>query len=85
MDYTSFLMGFTGLLIIWLVVGLAIRRWGPGVTRRTVRCPETRTSAHISVQYAEHGFGAVRAEDVVACSLFAGGPVTCDRGCLTRL
>ena len=85
MDYTSFLMGFAGLLMIWLVVGLAIRRWGPGVARHTVRCPETRTSARISVQYIEGGFGAVRAQDVVTCSLFAGGPVTCDRACLSRL
>lgn len=85
MHYTSFLIGFAGLLMIWLVVGLAIRRWGPGVARHTVRCPETRTSARISVQYTESGFGAVRAQDVVACSLFAGGPVTCDRACLSRL
>ncbi len=85
MDYTSFLAGFAGLLIIWVVVGLAIRRWGPGVARHTVRCPETRTSAHISVQYIESGFGAVRPQDIVTCSLFAGGPVTCDKACLSRL
>ena len=85
MDYTSFLAGFAGLLIIWVVAGLAVRHWGPGVARHTVRCPETRTSAHVSVQYTESGFGAVQASDIVTCSLFGGGPVTCDRACLRRL
>jgi len=46
---------------------------------------ETRTSARVSVQYIESGFGAVRPQDIVTCSLFGGGPVTCDKACLSRL
>ena len=77
--------GLLGAFLIWTVVGLTISRWGPGVTRRRVRCPETKKGARIAVKYIESGFGAVRANDVARCSLLGDGPVTCDRACLSRL
>ena len=84
MDF-AFGLGLLGAFLIWLVVAFTVRRWGPGVTPRRVRCPETNGRARIAVKYIESGFGAVRADDVAACSLLGSGPVTCDRACLSRL
>ena len=86
MDF-AFGLGLLGAFLIWLVVAFTVRRWGPGVRRRRVRSPENarRRRARVAVKYVESGFGAVRADDVAACSLFGSGPVTCDRACLSRL
>jgi hypothetical protein len=39
----------------------------------------------VHVVQIEPHFGAIRAEDITACSLFGGGPVSCDKACLARL
>ena len=75
----------TGVGLLWLVVGFVMHRWGPGVSRRVVLCPETKSVARVSVVYKEGGFGAVQASDIVRCSLFGGGPVSCEKHCLSRV
>jgi hypothetical protein len=84
-DTYSFLLGLAGLLLIWLTVGITIRRWGPGKTTRWVRCPETEIRARVGVRYAEKGFGTVQASDVTACSHLAGAKLNCDKACLNLL
>ena len=81
----AFLIVLAGLALLWLVVGFTMRRWGPGVSKHIVRCPETKTLARVGVLYEESDFGSVRAADVVRCSLFGGGPVKCHKDCLTRV
>ena len=80
----SLLIMVGGVLLLWLVVGLAVRRWGPGVSKHLVRCPETKSLARVSFVYKEAGFGSVQATDVTRCSLFGSGPVACDKHCLSR-
>ena len=79
------LVVLAGVVLMWLIVAVVVGRWGPGIIRRIVRCPEKRSVARVSVLYKEAGFGSVRAEDVVNCSLLGSGPVSCDKDCLSRV
>lgn len=73
------------VLLAWLLAVISIRGYGPGTTRRRVRCPEKNTSAVLTVVYTEPDFGSVHALDVAECSLFGSRPVTCGKKCLARL
>ena len=81
----SFYVVLAGVMLMWLVIAFVVHRWGPGVNKRIVRCPEKHTLARVSILYREAGFGSVRAEDVVKCSLLGPGPVTCDKHCLAHV
>ena len=79
----------TGLLLATVIavaivaVGLyLIHRWGPGLTRRSVHCPEKKVQADIAVEQKEGSFGALLKPDVVSCSLFPEGSVECDKKCV---
>jgi hypothetical protein len=69
----------------WTVLGLTIRRWGPGHARRWVRCPEHRKRAKVGVEQREGDFGRLRVADITDCSLHPGTPLPCDKDCLRQL
>jgi hypothetical protein len=73
------------MLGAWAVAGYAIWKWGPGVRRRSVRCPEKGAMASVIAEQREGDFGCLRVVDVKACSLVAGDILTCDRECMARL
>ncbi len=73
------------LILFWGAVALAIRHYGPGRLKRSLRCPDKSTRAKMVVLYSEREFGSVQASDVTACSLFGTAPVTCEKACLARL
>lgn len=73
------------VLLAWLLVVISMRGYGPGANRRRVRCPEKNRTATLTVMYVEPEFGAVRALDVIECSLLKGGPVTCEKKCLAQI
>ncbi len=70
---------------VWTMVGYAIWKWGPGVRKRRVRCPEKQASATVFAVQRESEFGCLRVIDVKACSLLPGTPLACDKQCLARL
>jgi hypothetical protein len=74
-----------GVLICWMVVAYAIWKWGPGLRKRSVRCPEKRVGAKVLAEQAEGEFACLRVVDVRACSLFGNAPLECGKGCLARL
>jgi len=74
-----------GVLICWLVLARAIWKWGPGLRRRSVRCPEKRVGAKVLADQREAEFGCLQIVDVKECSLLQHGPVTCGKGCVARL
>ena len=79
------LVEVVGVLGSWGVLAVAIRRWGPGRAKRTVRCPITKGRARIVVEQKEGDFGSLRVADVTACSLFPETLLTCDKECLARV
>ena len=83
MAEVTVLLALAAIAFLVLVVGLVLRRWGPGVSKHLVRCPECKRLARVSVLFRESDFGAVKPVDITGCSLFGGGPVTCDKDCLT--
>ena len=74
------------VVLAWLGVAYLIRRWGAGFPARSVRCPHKDARATISTfSYTRDGWGSTVERDVLQCSLLGGGPVTCDKSCLSQL
>jgi hypothetical protein len=73
-----------GVLIVWGVIALAIRHWGPGQAKRSVVCPQKKRLAWVVVEQREGDFGCLRVTDAVACSFFPGGPLQCKKWCVER-
>ena len=76
------LLAVLGVLIVWGVVSLGIRRWGPGRAKRSVLCPVRKLRADVIVEQREGDFGCLRVTDAVACSLFPNGRLDCVKECL---
>ncbi len=74
-----------GVLAAWTVVGFAIWRWGPGMRRHSVYCPEKKVRATVVADQREAEFGCLRVVDVTACSLPPAQPLACGRACLGHL
>jgi hypothetical protein len=79
------LLAIGWVVLVWVTFAFAVAHWGPGVARRGVRCPEKNARAKLRVLETEPSFGAIRASDVLRCSLLGAGPVSCDKRCLARL
>jgi hypothetical protein len=75
----------SGVVVCWTILAYAIWKWGPGLRKRSVRCPEKRVGAKVLVEQREAEFACLRAVDVKACSLFGNTPVACGKGCMARL
>jgi hypothetical protein len=74
-----------GVLICWAVLAHAIWKWGPGLRKRSVRCPEKRSRAKVMADQREAEFGCLHVVDVKECSLLQDAPGACGKGCLVRL
>ena len=85
MAEVTVLPALAAIAFLVLIVGLVVRRWGPGVSKHLVRCPECKRMARVSVLFQESDFGSLKPVDIVGCSLFGGGPVTCDKDCLSAV
>lgn len=80
---TTDLLFFGAVAAAVVVAGLyLIHRYGPGVVRRRVRCPEKKTQAQVAVLRKEGSFGALVEADVISCSLVPEGPIDCEKKCL---
>lgn len=85
MNEHVYLLVVAWYILFWGTVAMAIRSYGPGRLKRSLRCPDKSTRAKMVVLYSEREFGSVQAADVTACSLFGTAPVTCEKACLARL
>jgi len=74
-----------GVAICWLLLAHAIWKWGPGLRRRSVRCPEKRLEAKVLADQREGDFDCLRVADVKECSLLGSAPPSCGKGCMIRL
>lgn len=75
----------SGVIICWLILARAIWKWGPGLRKRSVRCPEKGIGATVLADQREADFGCLQMVDVKECSLLKNGPVTCGKGCVARV
>jgi hypothetical protein len=73
------------VIICWMFLAYAIWKWGPGLRRRSVRCPEKRVRARVLAEQREGEFDCLRVADVKECSLLGNVPLTCGKGCMARL
>ena len=88
MTFTLVLAMVAGLAS-WVAVGYAIWQWGPGMRKRSVRCPTLKKKAKVLADQREADFvcsyAGLKAADVQYCSLVNGPPLTCDKACLQYL
>ena len=75
----------SGVVACWVILAHAIWKWGPGLGRRSVRCPEKRLGAKVLADQREAEFGCLHVVDVIECSLFEEATVSCGKGCMARL
>ena len=73
-----------GVFLAWVVTGYAIWKWGPGLRRRTVACPEKNHKASVLADQREAEFGCLRVADISTCSLLSPGTPECAKSCLAR-
>lgn len=73
-----------GVVAFWVGAAFAIRRWGPGLFRRRVFCPERKIATHVTAVASEAGYGEIHTTDVVKCDLLGSDPVTCEKRCIER-
>jgi len=86
---TTFVLALLAVLATWGGVGWLMYRWGPGRVRRKVQCPKQHVQAEVEVlqtegDWAKGGWGSLRQSDVLACSLFPLGQLTCTKECILR-
>jgi hypothetical protein len=70
-----------GVVVCWTVAGLAIWKWGPGLRKRRVRCPERKVRATVLADQREAEFGSLRVVDVKECSLLTPAHPDCAKQC----
>ena len=83
MDY-KLTLGMIVVLAVWILAGKAIWRLGPGLRKRSVRCPAKSVSATILAEQREAEFGCLSVVDVKACTLFPNAPLDCGKSCIAR-
>ena len=81
--YPTIVLAVLAVLLIGLLASFAIWYWGPRLWNRFLLCPEKNIPARVILQRKEGSFGSLEMTDVKECSLFAGGPVTCDKHCVS--
>ena len=80
---STIILTLAGVLIAWVATFFAIRRWGPGLARHSLLCPEKEVPARVTFERKEGSFGSLKVIDVTECSLFPEAPVTCHRHCMS--
>ena len=74
-----------GVAVCWTVAGYSIWKWGPGLRKRLVRCPERKVRATVLADQREAEFGSLRVVDVKECSLLTAAQMNCSKECKVRL
>jgi hypothetical protein len=69
-----------GVAVSWTIAGYAIWKWGPGLRKRRVRCPERKVRATVLADQREAGFGSLRVVELKECSL-TPGQMNCSKQC----
>jgi hypothetical protein len=80
----NLVLAIVGGLVLWVIVGYAIWRWGPGLRQRSVRCPLLKRRARILADQQEADFGSLVMVDVKSCSLASGPARTCSKECVSH-
>ena len=82
---STLVLAIAGGLVFWVIVGYAIWWYGPGLRKRSVRCPELKRRAKVLADQREPEFCCLVAADIKSCSLVNGPALTCGKECLSHL
>jgi hypothetical protein len=74
-----------GVAVCWAVAGYSIWKWGPGLRKRSVRCPDRKVRATVLADQREAEFASLRVVDVKDCSLLTPAQPDCLKQCRVRL
>ena len=73
------------VLAAWAVVVFTIWKWGPGLRKRSVTCPNTKRAARVLADQREAEFGCLRVVDVRTCSLIPSQVLSCGKDCIAKI
>ena len=74
-------VALVGVAVSWTIASYAIWKWGPGLRKRSVRCPERKARASVLADQREAEFGSLRVVDVKECSLLTPAQMNCSKQC----
>ena len=74
-----------GVIAAWTVAGFTIWKWGPGLRKRFVTCPNTKRTARVLADQREAEFGCLRVVDVRTCSLIPSQVLSCGKDCIAKI
>ena len=78
-------VAMVAVVVCWIIAGYAIWKWGPGLRKRLVRCPEKKVRATVVAEQREAEFASLKVVDVKACSLMPASTLDCSKQCMARL
>ncbi len=85
----TLVLAVVAVLVSWSLVGRVIWQWGPGLRKRSVKCPLLKKRAKVLAEQREAEFvgsyAGLEAVDIEECSLLKGRPITCGKECLQHL
>ena len=82
---STMMLAIIAVIVAFAFVGHEIWKWGPGLRKRSVMCPEDKLFADVLADQHEGDFACLEVRDVKTCSLFGDKPLNCDKECLTHL
>ncbi len=82
---STLVLAIVGGLVFWAIMGYAIWWYGPGLRKRSVRCPELKRRAKVLADQREPEFACLVVADIRSCSLLNGPARTCGKECLSHL
>lgn len=74
-----------GVAAAWTVTGFTIWKWGPGLRKRSVACPNKKRTARVLADQREAEFGCLQVVDVETCSLIPGQQLNCGKECIAKI
>lgn len=85
----DFALAVLAVLVSWSLAGRLIWQWGPGLRKRSVKCPLLKKRATVLAEQREAGFvgsyAGLETVDISQCSLLKAPAITCGKKCLQHL
>ena len=72
-------VAIVGVAVCWTITAYFIWKWGPGLRKRFVRCPERKVRASVLADQREAEFGTLRVVEVKECSLLTPAHPDCSK------
>lgn len=82
---TLIVLSVAGVLTCWAIAAYSIWRWGPGIRRRSVHCPNLKVRAKVEADQRQAEFACLCVIEIRGCSLIPSRMPSCGKECIARV